>query len=408
MKRNQFHNCLIAIIASSLFALPCRAQQVFFYKASLDTVAQPGFYQVALQPAIAAGMQPSLNDVRILDATGRQVPYLLKAEVPVFKENKFSSLPILSNKRETDKQVHVVIENTTGKPLSQLMLVIKNTTVNRMVTLSGSDDNINWYVIRENIYLDNFFPDTSTTFIQSLSFPISNYHYLKITLNGKDILPVNIVRAGIYEETMVNGKYQALPSASLLQKDSIDKYSYIFIRLDNNYFVDRLQLGVEGSRFYKREMEVLGGNLTNPVLLGNFELNPAKPAVFSISAKTDHLLLKIKNDDNPPLQVFAVTAFQLNRYLLAYLEKGNNYQLVWGDSTANAPSYDIEAFKDSIGNKAANLNIGKIQLNTVLKPLVPEASLFNKWWLWCIILAAIVILLMLTFSLTKEINKRNS
>jgi hypothetical protein len=406
MKKNRFHSIILIFICLCLFTQN-RAQTVFRYKATVDTVMRDGFYQINLQPELAAGLQNSMTDIRLLDATGKQVPYILKSDLPAFKESKFMALPILSNKKEADNQVHVIIENASKRLLNELMLVIKNTAANRMVTLAGSDDNQNWYVVKENIYLANFFSATADTFMQALVFPASNYRYFKIIFAGKNALPVNIVKAGVYEETFINGKYLPLPRPTLLQKDSNDKFSYVFIQFNNHYFIDRLELQAKGSKFYKRILEVYTGTVEHPVLLDNFILSPATPPVYMVPVKTNHLLLKIRNDDNPPLQITGVTAFQLNRYLLAYLEKGSSHQLVWGDSAAVAPSYDLEAFKDSIGNNATVIGYGSIQKNTLPVQQAPATG-NSKLWLWLSIAAACLVLLALTFKLTREINKRNT
>ena len=406
MKKSHFHNITAVLIGACLF-IQTQAQPVFRYKAAIDTVLHDGFYQINLQPELAAGLQNNMADIRLLDATGKQVPYILKLDIPAFKESKFTPLSILSNKKESDNLVHVIIENASKRLLNELMLVIKNTAANRMVTLAGSDDNQNWYVIKENIYLANFFSATADTFMQALVFPASSYRYFKIIFAGKNVLPVNIVRAGIYEETFINGKYLPLPHPVLLQKDSNDKYSYVFVKFNNYYFIDRLELQVKGSKFYKRMLEVYTGTVDHPVLLDNFILSPDTPPVYTISVKTNHLLLKIRNNDNPPLQIAGVSAFQLNRYLLAYLEKGSGHQLVWGDTAAIAPSYDLEAFKDSIGNNATVIGYGNSQKNILPVQQAPATN-NNKIWLWVAIAAACLVLLALTFKLTKEINKRNT
>src|SRR5882724_593107 len=116
------------VLAAMLcLCLQSRAQTGFRYKAALDTVPQNGFYQITLLPGVAALLQPGLPDIRVMDAEGKQAPYILKSDLPAFSENKFKELPIISNKKEADKQTHVVIQNTPGGILDQLLLVIKNT-----------------------------------------------------------------------------------------------------------------------------------------------------------------------------------------------------------------------------------------------------------------------------------------
>ena len=405
---NKRLNRLYLLAAGLLLFGQSPAQKGFLYRAALDTVPQRGFYQIVLRPSLAARLQPGLQDIRIADSQGGQVPYILKSDIPSFSESRFSELPILSNKREADKQTHVVIENSSGQPLSELLLVIKNTEANRNVTLSGSDDNNSWYVIKENIALNHFFTTGGDHFIEALDFPVSRYRYFKIIINGKGLLPVNIIRAGVYEQSFINGKYLPLPAPRLLQKDSVDKYSYVFLRFDDHYFIDRLELQVTGPRFYNRALTVFTGSIGAAQEVGGYTLRPDTPAVFPVGVKTDHLLLRIENDDNPPLHIAGVAAFQLNKYLFTWLEKGQDYALLFGDSMAITPVYDLQYFKDSIGSKAVVLGYGKTVYNKRAAAQAVAATTGNRWLIWLALAAVSIVLLLLTVKMTRQINQRNS
>jgi len=261
-------------------------------------------------------------------------------------------------------------------------------------------------VIEENIVLNHFFTTEGDRFVQALDFPNSRYKYFKIILNGKDLLPVNIVRAGIYEQTFINGKYIPLPAPRLLQKDSGDKYSYIFLRFDDDYFIDRLELQVTGPRFYKRVLQVYTGSIGSAEELGEYTLRPDTPAIFPVSIKTNHLLLKIQNDDNPPLHVSAAAAFQLNKYLFTWLEKGKTYTLLFGDSTAIAPVYDLQYFKDSIGQTPALIAYGKTAHNKRDENQARAPTKNSRFLIWVALGGVSIVLLLLTAKMARQINLR--
>jgi hypothetical protein len=379
------------------------AQTSFRKNVRLDSTKTPGFYQVNLSPAVCAALQQDMRDIRIIDATGKQVPYILRSDLPIFKDSKFTGLPVISVRKETDRQTHIVIENTLRQPLHELLLIIKNTDADRSVTLSGSDDNKSWFVIKEQIYLARSFSGTTDRSVQSLDFPASNYHYFKIIINGKDVLPVNIVKAGIYEESLRAGKYLPLPGTFILQKDSSDKYSYVYIRFNDFYFIDRLVIQVKSPRFYKRNAGIYTGNGT---LLGSFVISSEKEPVFPVDVKTNEILLKIRNNDNPPLQINNAAGYQLNKYLITYLEKPGVYRLLFSDSTATVPEYDLETFKDSIAANITLLRYGSIEKNILpAKKIVPRETDSRKL-IWMAIGIAIVMLLLLTYKLTNEIKNK--
>jgi len=404
MKKNLFYK--FSLICTMLLHLVyCQAQSSFRYKSSLGEIKKAGFYKISLPPAIVAKSRNELNDLRILNDKGNQVPYMLRSGTAVFEEKNFIEFPILDIRKEADKQTHVIIQNKTNKTIDELLLVIKNTDAERTVTLTGSDDQKQWFVIKERIVLSNIYIREQDRFIQSLAFPNSAYKFFELIINGKDLLPVNIVKVGLYEGTFHNGEYLRVPEPAITQKDSTDKSSYINLVFDQNYLVNKLQLNVVGPRFYKRRLTILKDQVYS---LNNYILSSGVDASFTINIKTEKIKLIIENQDNPPVRIQSVNAYQLSKYLLAYLEPAGKYNLVFGDSTAIAPNYDLEFFKDSLNKTVAEVNLGSIIPIDPLKKLSKQIHNKNMLTLWSIILAVLALLLILTFRMTKEVTKKNT
>lgn len=289
--------------------------------------------------------------------------------------------------------------------MSELLLVIRNTAASRTVTVSGSDDAVNWFVIQEDIALDHFFNPDNDSYIQSLGFPISSYNYFKIIINGKDQLPVNIIRAGVYRELVYNGSFSKLPAPAVTQTDSADRSSYISLLFNDNYKIDKLELDCTGPRYYKRLLTIRQGN-DKRFDAATYTIRSDAPASFAINTKSDRLLLNIQNEDNPPLRLSAVKAWQLNRYLLTYLEPAKKYHLVLGNLKAQAPSYDLAFFKNSITN-ATVLKAGPISKPDHANSVnALNTASHNTILLWTVIIAVLVLLLLLTFSMTKQVDTK--
>jgi hypothetical protein len=382
-----------------LFVIACKAQP--YYHASLSAVSKSGFYKINLPPSLIAKSNESLQDIRIIDNSEQEVPYILKTDLPAFTAASFISFPILSAKKEVDKQTHITIENKASTPINRLLLIIKNTDAYRTVTLSGSDNLKQWFVIKENISLDNYLSSPEAHFIQSLSFPNSQYAYFKITINGEDVLPVHISQAGIYRQTYQAGKHMLLPAPIISQKDSSDKKTYVTLAFDDTYTIDRFELTISGSRFYNRTFTI--NNTTSADYNNSYTLNAAAAHSFNCHLKGNQLYLVIKNNDNPPLKINKVKAYQLNNYLIAWLEKGIEYKLTTGDSLATTPQYDLAFFKDSAQNPI-ELMVGAI--TNISLPISTTKKNSNHYMLWIILAAVLVLLLLLTRKLTTEVNKK--
>lgn len=390
-----------------LFVTTESSAQQFKYKMSLGTVDSTFFYRIVLSPEVIAKSNATLSDIRVLDEEGKEQPYIIKAAAPVFKEASFIEFPIISKEREADKQAHVVVKNTQTSVINHLLLFIKNTEAKRNVTISGSEDQTKWYVIKENIALDNYYQEgNGESFIQSVAFPSIHYQYFKITILGKDILPVDILKAGIYNETKLPGTYNELPTPAMNPRDSSDKKSYIHLSFNDTYLVDKLDLSVDGAKFYKRAISIYPGSLNNSTAI-NYTLSSNEEASFPVGFKVKELWLVIDNEDNPPLKITNISAGQLNKYLLCHLEKGKSYSLVFGDSTAKIPNYDLQFFKDSIPRNV--LEITPVRLETYMHTDAAKKNIFNSpAFLWSVIAVVLAFLLYASYKLMRDVESKKA
>ncbi|MEO5999642.1 MAG: hypothetical protein ABIN89_22795 [Chitinophagaceae bacterium] len=406
MRKNLLHKSLL-FFYFLVQLIDCQAQSTFQYESSINNVKLPGFYKILLKPAILSKCKNELNDIRILDDKSKQVPYILKSDQPEFQGKNFIELPILAVKKEADKQTHIVIQNQLHKTINELLLIIKNADAERTVAISGSDDQKQWFVIRENITLSNLYVQEQDRFIQSLSFPNSSYNFFEIVINGKDLLPVNIVKVGVYEGLNRVGSYLDIPDPVILQTDSSNKISYVHLEFNDRYILNKLKLEILGPKFFRRRMSMQETNGRIGTNIGAYTISSDVDPSYTINSKAKKLLLEIENEDSPPLKIRSAKAYQLNKYLLTYLEPDIKYKLAFGDSTTGAPRYDLEFFKDSIHNAATEINIGSIIKINYEKPDSKQNKGKNMLVLWIIIIAVLALLLMLTLRMTKEVSGKN-
>ena len=126
----------------------------------------------------------------------------------------------------------------------------------RLFSISGSDDSIHWFIIKENIYLENTFSNDRDNTINTLSFPKSNYKYFQLIILGENVIPFNIIKAGIYKEDILYGKYAELPAPVVIQKDSLDKKSYVQLKFNDFYRINKLHIHAQGPKYFKRSFSI--------------------------------------------------------------------------------------------------------------------------------------------------------
>ncbi len=200
-----------------------------------------------------------------------------------------------------------------------------------------------------------------------------------------------------------------LSPPKIVQHDSSDKKSYIHLQFGNNYRIDKLQFSLSGAKFFNRLFTLYNNknSIDKLVLATGYVTSGDSSIMLTLHVKTSALLLVINNLDNAPLTLSQANAYQLPVDLIAYLDSGKNYNLLFGDSTMRAPAYDLQYFRDSIRDNTYPLAIKKVV--KVAMPAQTEANThLSGWLLWSIIIAVLILLIYLSYALLIDINRKTT
>jgi hypothetical protein len=386
-----------------LFLITQLSAQDFVAEGKLPSIPRDGFYRIALTPQATAFTSTSFNNLRIVDDSGKETPYILEEEVPVFSTPQFKEYTITEKKYQQGCCTKLVLTNPDKKSINNISLVIKNAETYKKATLLGSDDRQTWYALKEHFSLDVIDGGNQTFEVRILDFPLSNYPFLSITVDDSASAPLNFLKAGYYDINTVSGMYSRVPGIKFSVKENIKKkQTVVTIRLDTARLMDKLELTISGQPFYHRQATLYetGTRLNKKKKSEPYENYVQSVELTSTHASTvqlegvkfQNLMLVIENNDNPPLQIDSVTALQLNRYATAWLKKGMAYKLKIGRAGMYAPVYDLGFFRDSIPNRPMILQPTGIRFISQSKPESSSSIFGNKQMIWvAIILVAIVL-----------------
>ncbi len=405
MRQSNTLNKLVLTFILFLTVTGIFAQQNFKYQANLQKIDTSGFYRINLQPSIVANCRPDFADIRVSDQSGKFIPYIFGNQLPC-NNQYFIVFPRLNHSSITDSVTSLIAENKSILTISQLWLSMRNTSVQRMVNLSGSDDLKKWYAIKEDIELADAGSSSNGVYQQLINFPASSYRYFKIQINHKNKEAVSIINMGTYLQQLLKPSFSRLPDIRFTQKDSA-KLSSIIITFNAKYQINKLHIDLGGSKFYKRNVAIYQVDKKARNLIIDTILTSAGSSDLYFSTRANIIELQIINDDNPPLVVKAVAGYQINQSLISYLEKGHQYHILLGDEKIPAPVYDLRFFTDSLGQQLRQINPGNVANNPLYKKTETEKSAHIPIWLiWIIIITVISILALLTFKMMQEVNKR--
>jgi len=408
--RKIINNIICSLGALLLFQFSY-AQQDYQYNAEIKNITKTGFYKIHLTPEVSAKCKEAgdvITDLRIFDENKLQVPYLVRYDNIFLKNNNFLSFPMLENKIDKNGNTNVVIENTDTGLLKEFILVIKNTEVCRNITLSGSDNKKNWFVIKENIWINLTFQSLPTgDFLKGVDFVPSRYKYFRLTVKNDKVLPIDIIKVGIYKDSFYTASYDTLPQPQIKQKDSSNKSSYVNVFFNERYHIDQLAVDAGGAKYFNRQLEMrINPDNNSYEVGGNFTLNSAGTNSFGVYRKVKNVTLVINNDDNPPLQITAVKAYALQGFLITYLDERHQYKIQFGNDSVSTPKYDFSFFIDSVGSFINTAAIGDIKTNKIIFEEKKLTEKNRRGILWMIIITTLFILLLFTRKMVKEVDKR--
>jgi hypothetical protein len=398
--------CLLCTISTSLSA----QQTSFKYKANLPKVDSAGYYRINLQPGLTSKAKMDLSDVRIVDADEKdiqnQVVAFIKAgDIPVYpsRDKWIEFCPVPINGR-SDTSTVFVVGNTTGQPIHSLKVYLKNTVVERHITLNGSDDLKQWFAIKENMPLGTSHPeDEKGEYEQDLEFPVSNYRYLKLIINNEHKSPLNILRAGISTYVPVATRFTAIP-LKLNKVDSANHITHLYIGFNEPTIINKLNITVALNAYFQREVNVYTNDAQHQLLTSKTLSN--HDTEINLSVKTTGLDVQIVNNDNRPLQITKVDALQSQNYIVGYLEAGHKYELFLGDTAAKTPDYDIKYFSGKINTPLPELAHNAIEANPIYKFAATKPAKQYPFLLWLSVGLAVVVLSVLTFRMAKEVGNK--
>lgn len=408
MRKNQ--KVKIICLITTLFILKCIpiwAQGSFKYKADIQKIDTNGIYKIELKHDLVAKSKDDLSDVRLLDNKGKFVAYALSTNLSVDNLERFVQFPEVIGSDGTDTAVVYIADNKNRLNISQLWLRLKNTSVNRSVNLSGSDDLKKWFAIKEDITLEGAGSGNDPEYEQLLNFPSSNFRYFKIQVNGKHKVSVKIVGSGIYIRTLNGPEFTTLPPVKFSSKDS-NKVSHVFIHFDEPYRVNKIHLILSSPKYYNRRISVY--NIRNKAAewLGDSTISSPGSQDIVLSAKTAQIRVDISNGDDNPLDIKDIVAYQQKQYLITYLESGKDYYILEGDLSAPEVSYDLSFLKYKPYNQLPVISHFAVYKNPSFRVVHRANKPDHTLLIWVAIVIVLILLSFLTWKMVGEIKRNES
>lgn len=388
------------------------------WKAELPAVEKAGYHAILLSPEFVGRSESGVGDARLVDSSGREVPYLFGAALPRTVEVEWRDFRMVRNEVIG---LRTVIE--LAKPIEQLsvdaiQLTIRSAGALKSVRVTGSDDGGQWYFVHDEFLALGHGANRLTRVEQTLEIPTSDYSYYRVTINDSLTEPVQVLGARWQFRESISGTWT---TADDIRWTATDSTGHTRIRVRNPYsiIVDRIQFAVADTGRFRRPCaieqftEVVSGHGVKRRLwvqtdqLASFVLTSSRDA----SADLPGLLLDtfdivIDNGDDRPLQFTDIKFLQLQRTLIAELQPGMLYVLTTGDPKKSAPQYDIIHFKDKLPEPIATISHGPLIALAATPEMGPSIAP-SRWWIWAGLVAVLGIVGFMAVRMLREPQQPN-
>ncbi|MFZ5970683.1 MAG: DUF3999 family protein [Bacteroidota bacterium] len=398
------------VLLNVFFVVSALAQPTFQYKREVTPVSPDGEWQrIDLPAELFNHIREDFSDIRLYQIDKKdtiEAPYLLKVLHETVTESIYN-LPAL-NQSKKDGKLYLTFEMPAGKKINVLELGLQEDNYNAYVTIEGSNDKKEWFLLAERERILDIQTPTTQFESNSISFPITDYAFLRLSIQCDKPLTFN--SATFKEQVSTPGELKELAHAYKRSEQGRSKQTEWMVTLPHKQPVSAVTLQINNTGDYYRpvSIEALTDSLStekgwiyNYRILTTGYVTSLRENTFSFTPTlAQRIRVVVSNFDSPAL---AVENISLSGPVVAlFLPYSGNQKLemFYGSATTYAPQYDLVHFQNNIPDSVPLMQLGAEVF--IGEPINRTAPLFeNPMWLWAVMVLVIGVLGFFTFKMMK-------
>lgn len=367
------HNfCVIAASAIFVAAQTCLAFDPNEWRntQALDIPAA-GLVHVNLPATTLDAAQPGLEDLRIVDSKGDQVPYLIERLLP---DAESIIRPAEFHSTIENGATHLNLKTGTRAPIVGVSLETPATRFMKAVDVEGSNDGTTWTKLAGG---DSLFQLPNGATKLRVSLPEGAREFLRVSIDDLGSPPVPFTGAQLHK-ARTTAPAEAVPITIKTRDDSPGTTRLALdlgaanltlgsLRIESNepVFTRAVTLAVpEVGDDGIRERNIADALIYRVNVNGKNEAHLEIPLESQIN--TRELFVLIGNEDSPPLSIDSVRADRRLVRLTFFANQPGQSSLLSGNTQCAAPRYDLSALSGKLRNATAT--------DVVPSPLVPNPN----------------------------------
>lgn len=350
---------LLAALRLAQASAPDEERSAWAYRRTVD-LDRPdsAFAACPLPPEVTARAQADLRDLRLLDADGAEVPYVLDQVATQTPAERVAG-KLVDVRREARLWSRFVVDLGRQVTVDRLDLTILDQDFAKGLSIEASNDAQDWRLVRRDAgVFDRAWGarihHTEVVFDEGV-----NARWLRLTLDDRRSRPVDVVGVAVTERPQVAAARWLWP-VTLTRQDASPGVSRYRLEHPLGFRFDRVQLTSSDAAFARRvtlfDVQTQAGRVDErPLSQGVlYRLRIPAPALSGESLALDlargaagAAVLEIQDGDSPPLRNVQVHVGGPSQRLL-FPVRGEAFVLYYGNPATRAPVYDLEALRSRL------------------------------------------------------------
>jgi hypothetical protein len=329
-------------------------------------VSTTGLVKMSLPVETLDAARPSLEDLRLYDNAGNEVPYLIERPAQVAKAAQaVKALQVSLNANTTV----ITVETGLAQPFDGITLETPAMSFIKAVRVESSEDGNRWQTLAQGQPI--FRQPDGASHLQ-ISLPPTSSKWLRLTVDDGRSPPVPFTGALVHP-AMDKPPPGELITATVTERDENPGETRLELSLGAaNLSVASVQLETAEPLFMRqvivafpkvsedtiREETIGQGTVYRIAVEGqNPSQNLSVPLDSLVSSR--ELFLLIKNGSSPPLPISAVHVERRPVHLVFLARQPGAYHLLTGNAHCDAPRYDLAA----LGMNLRDLAVSPIKIS---------------------------------------------
>jgi hypothetical protein len=313
-------------------------------------VSSAGLIKINLPVETLDAARPALEDVRLYDDAGNEVPYVLTRPVPSPKMiQNAKTFQVSLNANNTV----ITLETGLAQPLEAVTLETPAMDFIKPVRVESSNDGKSWHLLALSRPI---FRQAYGAANLNVSFPLTAAKWLRLTVDDQRSPPVPFTGARVSAATGETVPVETVP-VMITERDENPGETRLALDLGAaNLDVAGLEVETTEPLFTRQvylavprisedaiREQIVGQGIIYRIAI---EGQPASESLFVTlenQVGSRELILFVRNGDSPPLSVKAVRAERRPVYLVFLAREPGTFHLVTGNARCAAPRYDLAA-----------------------------------------------------------------